>query len=51
MMILRHYENVPEAARGAVVVIGNFDGIHRGHQALIAKGRRLAEEFGAPSPC
>ncbi|MFC4350157.1 bifunctional riboflavin kinase/FAD synthetase [Fodinicurvata halophila] len=48
MMILRHYENVPEAARGAVVVIGNFDGIHRGHQALIAKGRRLAEEFGAP---
>lgn len=48
MLIVRHYKSAPEQARGAVVVIGNFDGIHRGHQALIAKGRRLAEEFGAP---
>lgn len=48
MRILRHYQSVPEAYRGSVVAIGNFDGIHRGHQAVIGKARRLAEEFGAP---
>lgn len=48
MRILRHYQNVPPEFRGSVVAIGNFDGIHRGHQAVITKARRLAREFGAP---
>lgn len=48
MRILRHHQKVPSAFRGSVVAIGNFDGIHRGHQAVIAKARRLAREFGAP---
>ncbi len=48
MRILRHFQSIPEAYRGSVVAIGNFDGIHRGHQAVIAKARRLAEEFAAP---
>ncbi len=48
MLVLRHYQDVPEAARGAVVAIGNFDGIHRGHQEIIAKAGRLAKEFKAP---
>lgn len=30
-----------------VVVLGNFDGIHIGHQNLIKQGKRLAEEQGA----
>ncbi|MBQ9251180.1 MAG: bifunctional riboflavin kinase/FAD synthetase [Clostridia bacterium] len=30
-----------------VVALGTFDGVHRGHQALIREGRRLAEETGA----
>lgn len=33
---------LPRAARGAVLAIGNFDGVHPGHQALIARAKDLA---------
>ena len=49
MELVRHYSRTPERCRGAVVAIGNFDGIHRGHQELIAKTKRIAEELGAPA--
>lgn len=48
MKIFRHYEDVPETLKGAVVAVGNFDGVHLGHQALIAEARRQAKERGAP---
>ena len=47
MRIFRHYTDVPAAFRGAVVAIGNFDGVHLGHQALIAHAKRLADERGS----
>lgn len=35
-------ESIPDAVRNAVLVIGNFDGVHKGHQALIAAARDRA---------
>lgn len=48
MKIFRHYDEVPTALKGAVVAVGNFDGVHLGHQALIAEARRQAEARNAP---
>jgi riboflavin kinase/FMN adenylyltransferase len=48
MRIFRHIADVPEAYKGAVVAVGNFDGVHQGHQALIGAAHRLAVERGAP---
>ena len=39
---------VAPARRGAVAVLGNLDGVHLGHQALIGEARALAAEAGAP---
>ena len=45
MAIFRHTSNLPPEVLGSVVTIGNFDGVHRGHQAIIEKAGRLAREF------
>ena len=39
---------VPDALRGGVVVMGNFDGIHRAHQLLLDKARRIAADENLP---
>jgi riboflavin kinase/FMN adenylyltransferase len=49
MEIFRHYTGLPAGARGGAVAIGNFDGIHLGHQFVIAKARELARRAGAPA--
>lgn len=48
MQILRHYADVPDALRGGVAVLGNFDGVHRGHQAVFDQAKAITAKSGAP---
>lgn len=46
MDIVTHWKDMDPALRGASVAMGNFDGIHRGHQAVIGLARRLDQPLG-----
>jgi riboflavin kinase/FMN adenylyltransferase len=48
MQIVRDWRGLSEALKGAAVAVGAFDGVHRGHQAVIAGARDAAERLGAP---
>jgi riboflavin kinase/FMN adenylyltransferase len=48
MRIFRHFADVPAALKGAVVAIGNFDGVHLGHRALIHEASVRARARGVP---
>ncbi len=48
MRVVHTDDVVPAEARGAVVAIGNFDGVHLGHQALIATAARMARASNSP---
>ena len=39
---------VPDDARGAALALGNFDGVHLGHQAVLASARTAADALSAP---
>lgn len=45
MQVVRGHEDVPPWS-GAAVAIGNFDGVHLGHRALIRRARELARARG-----
>ena len=47
MRIFRHYLGLPDVARGCAVALGNFDGVHLGHQTVIRTVREAAEKIGA----
>jgi riboflavin kinase/FMN adenylyltransferase len=42
-------EPLPQALKGGVVAIGNFDGVHRGHRSVLERALALAEERDAPA--
>jgi len=41
-------QTLPTNLRSCVVAIGNFDGVHRGHQALLARAQEIAAREGKP---
>lgn len=49
MRWLDHRNPMPDALRGAVIALGNFDGFHRGHQAVAGEAIRWAQSEGRPS--
>lgn len=42
MQIIKTWADIPAGARGASVAMGNFDGVHLGHQAVIDLARGTA---------
>lgn len=40
---------LPSSAFGGVVAIGNFDGVHRGHECLLRRLTQMAEQLNAPA--
>ena len=42
-------EPLPEALRGGVIAIGNFDGVHRGHQSVLDRALEEAQKRGVPA--
>ncbi len=48
-MRLHASEPMPEALRGAVIALGNFDGFHLGHQAVAGEAVRWARAEGRPA--
>ena len=41
--------HVPSSAKGGIVTIGNFDGVHRGHAELISELKRMSQTVGGPA--
>lgn len=49
MEVIRGHEAIPSRLQGACITIGNFDGVHLGHQYIFKKLRSEARSAGAPS--
>lgn len=49
MIRLDNRRLIPDNLRGAVLALGNFDGFHRGHQAVVGEAIRWAREEGRPA--
>ncbi|MGL5825682.1 MAG: bifunctional riboflavin kinase/FAD synthetase [Nocardioides sp.] len=46
MQVWRGLSEVPQRLARTVVTIGNFDGLHRGHQHIFARCREVADQSG-----
>jgi riboflavin kinase / FMN adenylyltransferase len=46
MRVFRTTDDIPADAKGAAIALGNFDGVHRGHQAVITSARAVGAPLG-----
>ncbi len=46
MEFFENHQNLPDNAKDCVIVIGNFDGVHLGHQELLNHARERANDLG-----
>ena len=51
MKIYRNVQDILKNHKGGSIAIGNFDGVHRGHQAVIQTAGNLALKQGLPWGC
>lgn len=48
MEIVRDWQLFPAGAKGGVLCVGNFDGVHLGHGEMLSRGKREATSRGVP---
>jgi len=48
LAVIKDLERLPKALKGAVVAIGNFDGVHRGHSVVVRAAEALAARLNKP---
>ena len=49
MIRLDSRQPIPSELRGAIIALGNFDGFHRGHQAVVGEALAWARAEGRPA--
>jgi riboflavin kinase/FMN adenylyltransferase len=49
MIRLDGHQRIDEPLRGGVIALGNFDGFHAGHQAVVGRAVRHAQDEGRPA--
>ena len=49
METVTQYQNVPDHLKGCTLAIGNFDGVHRGHQEVLNTALKLAHKQKMPA--
>lgn len=47
--VIEGFSSLPKALSRPVIAIGNFDGVHRGHQAVLRTAHDLARSMGRPA--
>ena len=49
MELIRGLRSIRPRHKGCVVTVGNFDGVHHGHQLLLSHLNAKRDELGVPS--
>jgi riboflavin kinase/FMN adenylyltransferase len=48
LKVVHHWRGLADADKGAALALGSFDGVHKGHQIVIADAAKAAQRLGAP---